>query len=275
MARKKRMTVVPVLVALAVILLLGILYQEEPEKQITAEPVFSESGSGAEFLPEDSDKKLTAFANQNDLSLDAWPEELRELLRKNPETENFVLNYPFLKDAEQTIDLSEYADCTQVPHLFQWDTRWGYTQYGDKVMGLTGCGPTSLSMVCIYLLRDTGLTPKYVAQFSEENGYYTKGFGSNWTLISEGGEKLGLDVTVLPLSWEVVKSHLEKGNPVICVFGPGDFTDSGHFAVMVEAVDGMVRILDPNSQENTDQLWDFDQIADQIQNLWACRLPEA
>ena len=82
MARKKRMTVVPVLVALAVILLLGILYLEEPEKQITAEPVFSESGSGAEFLPEDPDKKLTAFANQNDLSVDAWPEELRELLRK-------------------------------------------------------------------------------------------------------------------------------------------------------------------------------------------------
>lgn len=275
-ARRNRITAVSFLVALAVVLFGVILYLDGPELMPMPEtvPVFSEGGSGDSFLPNDPDKKLTAFASQNGLNVDSWPEELRELLRKDPEAEAFVLNYPFLKDTEQNIDLSEYANCTQIPHLLQWDARWGYTPYGDGIMGLTACGPTCLSMVSIYLLQDTRYSPRYVADFGEENGYYTEGFGSKWTLISEGGKQLGLDITELPLSWGVVEEHLNAGEPVICVLGPGDFTDSGHFVVMAEAVDGMVKILDPNSLELTNRLWDFTQIQDQIENLWACKLPE-
>lgn len=187
------------------------------------------------------------FAKQNGLSLNEWPEELLDLLEKNPEAQEFVLNYPIKKDLNPEIDLTEYLDSSDVPLLLQWDERWGYSQYAGELMGLSGCGPTCLSMVCLYLLDDASYTPQYIAQFATENGYSVSGNGSSWTLISEGGEKLGLDVTEIPLDENRIIRNLEVGNPIICVMGPGFFTSTGHFIVMTEYEDGYVKVNDPNS----------------------------
>ena len=35
--------------------------------------------------------------------------------------------------------------------------------------------------------------------------------------------------------------------------------------------DGKLRVNDPNSRERSEQLWEYDQIKDQIRNLWVCR----
>lgn len=274
--KRKKITAVPVVIAVAVLLFGAILMIEKPELVPAPElaPVFADGGSGENFLPNNPDKKLVAYANQNDISLDTWSEPMKNLLRKIPEAESFVLNYPFLKDTEQEIDLSQYESCTEIPHLLQWDAQWGYTQYSGDVMGLTGCGPTCLSMVSIYLLQDTTYDPRYIADLSEEHGYYTTGSGSNWTLMSEGGKKLGMNVKELPLVKEIIYDNLEEGNPVVCVFGPGDFTDSGHFVVLNGVEDGKIKVLDPNSIQRTEKLWDYDQIEDQIQNIWVFTLPE-
>lgn len=218
-----------------------------------------------------TNEMIAAFAKAHDLSLDAWPEELIELLEKNPDTKDFVLNYPLKKDQRPSIDLSEYKNSNSVPQLFQWDERWGYTQYGNEIMGLSGCGPTCLSMVCIYLLNDAKYTPRYVADFAQRNGYCVPGSGSAWTLISKGGEELGLDVTEIPLDENRIIRNLEAGNPVICVMGPGDFTTTGHFIVLTGYENGKIKVNDPNSPTRSEMLWDFDDIKGQIRNLWACR----
>lgn len=173
-----------------------------------------------------------------------------------------------------TIDLSEYLGNETVPLFFQWDERWGTTIYGSDVMEVTGCGPTCLSMVLVHLLQDATYTPRYVADFAEDNEYYAKGSGSKWALISEGGEILGLDVTELPLDENRMKKNLELGNPVICIMGPGDFTTAGHFIVLIGVKDDKFVVNDPNSRENSERLWSYDEIQGQIKNLWACRLPE-
>lgn len=214
---------------------------------------------------------VATFAQSHNLNLNEWPEEMIELLRTNPEAKEFVLNYPLKKNEKFSIDLSEYRGCKKVPLLMQWDERWGYSKYGDNVMGLTGCGPTCLSMVCIYLLENTKYDPLYMAKFAEENGYYVSGSGSAWTLISKGGKKLGLDVIEIPLDENRIRRNLEVGNPIICIMGPGDFTTTGHFIVMTEYVDGKIRINDPNSRERSEMLWDYDDIKGQIKNLWVCR----
>ena len=212
------------------------------------------------------------FARQNHLSITAWPDELIELLEKNPETKDFVLNYPLKKDLTPEIDLSEYADSENVPLLFQWDERWGYNQYAGEMMGFSGCGPTCLSMVCIYLLNDTEYTPKCIADFAETNGYSVSGNGSAWTLISSGGKELGLDVTEIPLDENRIIRNLEVGNPIICVMGPGDFTSTGHYIVLTGYADGMVTVNDPNSNARSEQLWELTSIMGQIRNLWVCRV---
>lgn len=172
------------------------------------------------------------------------------------------------------IDLSEHLGSETVPHLFQWDERWGHSFYGSDIMTITGCGPTCLSMVLIHLLQDASYTPRYVADFAEENHYYAKGSGSKWTLISEGGKILGLDVTELPLDENRIKKNLELGNPVICIMGPGHFTTAGHFIVLVGLEEGKFKVNDPNSKENSERLWSYEEISGEIKNLWACRKPE-
>ncbi len=219
----------------------------------------------------DAHKAITTFAAAHNLSINAWPRELIKMLDGNPDTKDFVLNYPLKKDLSPTIDLSEYKDSKSVPLLLQWDERWGYTMYGDEIMGLSGCGPTCLSMVCIYLLNDAKYTPPYIADFAERNGYYAPGSGSTWTLISRGAVDLGLDVTEIPLDESRIIRNLEVDNPIICVMGPGDFTTTGHFIVMTGYVDGKIKVNDPNSPTRSGMLWDYDDIKGQIRNLWVLR----
>ncbi len=197
--------------------------------------------------------------------------DLVSLLESNPETESFVLNYPLKKEQRVKIDLSEYENSKTVPLFMQWDERWGYSSYAGSVMGISGCGPTCLSMVCVYLLNDSKYTPEYVAEFAKEKGYTSNGNGSLWTLISEGGEELGLDVTEIPLDENRIIKNLEVGNPIICIMGPGDFTTSGHFIVLTEYQDGKVKVNDPNSKARSEKRWELSEIKGQIRNLWVCR----
>ena len=96
---------------------------------------------------------------------------------------------------QTSLDLREDIERADgIPEFYQWDPRWGYRIYGSDLMGFTGCGPTCLSMVAVYLLGNDYMTPAWVAQFSMDNGYYDyeNYSGTFWTLMSSGAEQLGL-----------------------------------------------------------------------------------
>ncbi|MBR6514223.1 MAG: C39 family peptidase [Clostridia bacterium] len=190
------------------------------------------------------------------------------MLRKNPETEDFVLSYIDEKHLDHEIDLSEHKNASSVPLLLQWDKRWGYESYGDGMIAFTGCAPTCLSMVAIYLTADTGIDPLYIANKAQEQGYYVEGVGSDWSIMTAFASELGLDARQLPLDKNTILSCLEAGEPVICAMGPGDFTEKGHFIVLCGTEDGKIRINDPNSIFNSKKLWEFEDISGQIKNLW-------
>ena len=214
---------------------------------------------------------VKTYADAHGLRYSDYPKSLIDLLEKNPETEAFVLEYPIKKDVREETDLSEYENSASVPLFLQWDQRWGYIPYGSDVVGLTGCGPVCLSMVAYHVTKDPAMSPDRIIQFALDNGYSIPGDGTSWTLISQGGVKLGLDVTEIPLVESRIYANLEAGNPIICVMGPGDFTTSGHYIVMVGLEDGMIRVNDPNSIANSQKLWDYDDISSQIRNLWVIR----
>ncbi len=219
-------------------------------------------------IPDD----LSAFAREHQLSEELWPASLLSLYERNPDAASFVLWYPLKKDRPVNADLRSLLPCEQVPLLLQWDERWGYRSYAGDLFGLSGCGPTCLSMVCLYLLQDAAYTPAYIAEFAEKNGYSVNGSGSTWTLISEGGEQLGLEVTEIPLDDDRILRNLQVGNPIICIMGEGDFTSDGHFIVMTAVEDGKIRVNDPNSIKRSEQLWELSAIRSQIRNLWVCRV---
>jgi len=213
--------------------------------------------------------RVKEYADAHGLSYGDYPESLIALLERNPETEAFVLEYPLYE--KEHYDLSDFEGSKAVPLFLQWDQRWGYEKYGSDVIGITGCGPTCLAMVGYHLTGDDYYTPENMAAFAEMNGYYASGYGSSWTLISEGAVTLGFDVTEIPLVKKRITDNLEVGNPIILAMGKGDFTTTGHYIVLTGLQDGRFTVNDPNSVENSNKLWSYEQIESQIRNLWVIR----
>lgn len=257
--RNRRIKIIGIELAAAVVLLGGFLFLKGFREK--------EAAVSKKTSPETLEK----YSEKKGFTMDGYPAELLELYEKNPETKDFVWEYPLKKDEEPEIDLSEYEGSDSMPLFMQWDQRWGYHQYSGNVMGLTGCGPTCLSMVTAYLSGDLSKNPKWMADFSTENGYAAEGNGTSWTLFSEGGEKLGFDVTEIPLDEQRIAENLRVGNPVVAVMGPGAFTTDGHFIVFIEYEDGKLRVNDPNSRTNSGKMWEFESISGQIKQLWAFR----
>lgn len=258
----------PLLFCLAVVLLF-VWWRVNAHRDRTQEEPFS-TDPVVETTAEEKDETLEAYAAENGLSMSEWPENLVELYELNPDAREYVRNYPRYKDQTFEIDLSGAEKTRTVPLLLQWDKRWGYTKYGDDVLALTGCGPTCLSMVSIYLLKDPKYTPRYVADFSDEHGYFVSGAGTSWTLMSQGALELGIQTRELPLVEQQVMDHLAAGDPIICAMAPGIFTRVGHYIVLIGLEDGKIQVNDPNSITRSRQLWSFSEIQDQISNLWVC-----
>ena len=116
---------------------------------------------------------------------------LRQLVKNNPETIDFVRDYQEKKDLPPAEDIGEVTPGV-IPHLLQWDERWGYQIYGDNLIAVNGCGPTVISMVAAGLTGDNTITPYKAAKFAEQNGYYEGDAGTSWALMTEGAEQFGI-----------------------------------------------------------------------------------
>ncbi len=199
--------------------------------------------------------------------MDQYPEGILEMVANNLETIDFALDYPEKKNMAPADTIGE-IERGEIPELLQWDERWGYSSYGDGVLGYTGCGPTALCMVIAGLTGDSSVTPSQIARFADENGYYAEGQGTCWSLMTEGCKNFGVQGRELGLDKNLIYAELEAGNPIICSMKPGDFTTKGHFIVLTGVVDGKIQINDPNSMERSSRLWDYGTIEYQINNLW-------
>jgi len=214
-----------------------------------------------------AEKEIKAYAEEKGISYGEYPRNLIALYERNPETKAFVFQYPFRE--EETVDLGEYENSAAVPLFLQWDPMWGYEKYGSDCIAVTGCGPTCLAMVGYWLTGDENMTPSQIAKFAQRNGYYASGYGSSWTLISEGAQKLGLTATELPLVKKKMVQALEAGQPVILAMGEGDFTSSGHYIVLTAVTEEGFRVNDPNSVVNSEKIWTYEELEGQIRNIWA------
>ena len=214
----------------------------------------------------ETELKVKAYAEEHRIFYSEYPDSLIDLLERNPETETFVLEYP-VWEAED-YDLAEFENSEAVPLFMQWDQRWGYEIYGSDVIGITGCGPTCLAMAGYYLTGEERFTPEQMAQFAWENGYYEKGYGSSWTLISQGAAQLGLQAKELPLVKQKMVDALAAGHPVILAMGKGDFTSAGHYIVLAGMEEGAFVVNDPNSYANSAKRWTYEELESQIRNIW-------
>lgn len=198
---------------------------------------------------------------------DLYPELLLEMLTRNLEMLDFVVDYPRNYGIIYENKIDNLSKGT-IPLLLQWDKRWGYGKYGESSIAISGCGPTALSMVIAGLTGNTAMTPSKIASFSEENGYYVNGVGTSWELMTTGARKLGIKSKEVSLSKKAVLNALKKNHPIICSMRKGDFTTTGHFIVLIGIKDGKIQVNDPNSRERSATLWTYERLEPQIKNLW-------
>lgn len=198
-----------------------------------------------------------------------YPEKLLEALANNPEMADFVENY-HEKKGQSTGGLTDAEKKQEYPLFLQWDPRWGYAKYGDDSnIGLSGCGPTCLSMVLYYLTKDETLTPDKVAAYSLDNGYYMAGTGTLWSLLEELPLLYGVEVSSPETYQWAMEAELDKGNILICSMGAGDFTVGGHFIVIYGYDENGFKVNDSNCVARSRQSWTFKQIEKQIKHIWS------
>lgn len=246
------------LILAAAVLAAFLLYK--PGYNLYRDISFSWEARSAEAM------EVKAFAESRGISIGEYPWEIIGLYENNPETREFVLNYPFREKKEP--DLAGFGRET-VPLFLQWDPMWGYDDYGSSCIAVTGCGPTCLAMAGYYLTGETRFNPAEVAQFAEKNRFYERGYGSSWTLISEGAGKLGLSAKELPLVKKKMITALEEGCPLILALGEGDFTSSGHYIVLTGWTGEAFTVNDPNSVLRSSRTWTYEELEGQIRNIWA------
>ncbi len=200
-----------------------------------------------------------------------YPEEMLEALANNPEMAEFVSGY---LTASQKVSgsLTELEKNQEWPLFLQWDERWGYVSYGDNSnIGLSGCGPTCLSMVAYYITRDARMTPDVMAKYAMANGYYVSGTGTAWLFMEEAARHFGLRASKVSKSEAAMKEQLKKGHPIICAMGRGDFTAAGHFIVIYGYDEEGFLVNDPNCLYRSGKKWPYEQIQSQIKSIWAYR----
>lgn len=242
--------------------------QKEQREQVSddAAKKMEESALGTVADNETPKQRLKRVREQARQS--GYPEDITSLLKKNKETVDFVEHFAENKNTAPARTVADDLKKGEIPQYLQWDERWGHASYGTGFIASCGCGPTAMSMVIAGLTGDATVTPVKVARHSEKNGYIDENNNTYWELMSKGGEHWGVKSFGGDTSEDFIAKELKAGHPIICSVGPGDFTKKGHFIVLTKYKNGKVKVNDPFSQKNSDKLWKYSKIKDQIKSLW-------
>ena len=150
------------------------------------------------------------------------------------------------------------------PYFLQWDNRWAYDYLGDSVIGLAGCGPTSMAMVLARLEGDTSIDPGKIAIDAQN---YMTDDGIAWKFFNDEANRYGYTAYDISNDEGSIIDALEKG-PLIVSVNKGIFTLFGHILVIDSYQDGKFVINDPNSMKKSQKTWTYDEIKDQIAHIW-------
>lgn len=191
------------------------------------------------------------------------PQYIKDFVELYPQAKELEINYK--KEENANIKLNKPEG---IPLYIQWDNRWAYTPYGKEIIGTAGCGPTCLSMVAVGLTDNTKYNPRYIAKFAVKNAYLDES-KTRWSLMDSGCEKFGIKATNIPLTQSSMIHALDQGHPIIASVRPGNFTNGGHFIVITKSINNKFIVNDPNSYENSERQWTYQELSKQIKALWA------
>ena len=201
-------------------------------------------------------------------NLDELPESMIKMAGRNPDTIDFIAKYIDNRiNYKYQYPNKIYKD-VKYPYYIQWDQNWGYQEYGSGIIGDTGCAPTSISMM-LSGITNRRITPSDIAKLSHDNGYVGD-YGTNWDVYPFIAREYDLELKDLQNSKNKITEAIDNGYSVIVSVGPGVFTTVSHVMLIVDYDDqGRFLIYDPNSLQNSEKAWDYDDFSQDIKKLWA------
>lgn len=156
-----------------------------------------------------------------------------------------------------------------MPHIYQIDPAWSELPYAGGTIRQNGCGPTCLTMVYIFKTGRTDMTPANMCALSEAGNYAPTG-ATEWSFMTSGAWRLGLNGTQLYNDRDSMAQALRSGTPVIAAVRPGTFTNVGHYIVLYGIDDAdQIGVYDPNSPSRSARRWGVVEVLNEIEAMWA------
>lgn len=157
------------------------------------------------------------------------------------------------------------------PPIYQWDERWGYTEYCGSALGFTGCGVTVMAMARMGLTGQTDMGPAEMAALAVSLGEASAGTNSSFFSNDATTAATGVrGYTPGYVSADLISANAgAQGTYVAISVKPNTLAGGGHWVLAVGTnEDGTININDPNSPENTAQTWDANTLTDYAQSIY-------
>nr|WP_051527281.1 C39 family peptidase [[Eubacterium] cellulosolvens] len=178
---------------------------------------------------------------------------------------------PSADDAARTAENYLMLHTSMGPMLYynQDDPLWrDYLWGGTDPFHEYGCGPTACAMIAnSFGNSPEQITPIAMAEWAVQDHDFARGSGSYNTLIQNSLTAYGLKVVSRQnvISENMIRDELHAGHILVCLMGPGEFTDSGHFIILTALnEDGTISVADPVSLKRTKTHYDPALIVSQL-----------
>ena len=169
-------------------------------------------------------------------------------LEQEIEDESFELqgNIAYEGDKATTwnVTLGDYKGLT---YYSQLDSRWKNKMYSstgnrNQTIGLSGCGPTSASM--IVTACKGAITPDAMADLFVKYGYRSANNGTYWSAFRAIADEFDIGYKETS-NIDTAISLLRNNNYVVASVGNGLFTTGGHFIVLTGIDGDTIKVYDP------------------------------
>ena len=192
------------------------------------------------------------------LLLTSFSDVKADLLKEQRDkVESFTSEDSIMNDATG----KESVKPVKLPQYYQADARWGSKRYGIYNMKISGCVPTSLSMVLSVLKEE--VTPVQVADYiyNTSTEMNTMFVGTSSDGAAAAIEHWGCNYRVIN-SKDDLKAALKNGNIVFGSVGHGIFVKgySTHAIILSGYQNGKTHAVDPDNPEKTNKWYNIDDI---------------
>ena len=195
---------------------------------------------------------------------------LIDLAIAEPDAIEFVANS--IKNDGSTQAYGENVTQGEYPQLYTFDPRWGYMQYADGILGVTGSGPVALSMASMGLSGKNNYDPATIAEAITSAKLANGTTGMDDSFLSNHASDAGLSATSVEASSDGVYTPIADSEPVIIKLkaDSGIGSPLAHWALITQLnSDNSINVYDPTSVAASSHSWSLGAITSKTDTAYA------